>query len=966
MELSSSSRQHLINHASLTTDDLTQIHQCRRPHNRLGFAYQLGFVRLLNRFPAPHPFEHLPELLTYIGVQLDLDSDLIQQYTQRQQTISQHQARLRQYLQLRPFGYEERTYLARFLLEEAYRLEQPAALQARAEQFLRDQQILQPADSTLRRIVGEQRQVARQHIFHRITTTLPNIITELDGLLAVDDSPMSVLQFLKAPPGEPSATSLLRLTQKLERIRAFGILEVDLSWLNNNYQRVLARHARHGSVYRLRELEPQHRYAVLTCFLWQTYQDTIDQLIDMYDKLITKVYASAQADVDTALQQHRREIHQSLSLLKTIASILLDERVEDARIREHLFGQVSKETLASQIEACDALTTGKHSHVFYRVLHRYTQLRKFTPAFLEQITLEPEHADMDGVLAAIELLRILNRENKRKLPDDAPMDFLPAQLRPFVTQDGIFNKPAWECALLTQLRDDIKAGNIAVVHSKRFGRFDRFFIPNAQWQAMRDEFFQQAGLPVCPTEACRYLTERLDQAYDRFLVAQKENTYVQITEEGWRLSTDASERLDADTETRLSRLKQWLTQHMRSIKLPDLLIEVDNALQFTQPFLPPALQQSRSVDEVCTILATIMAYGCNIGPYTMAQLTEGVSYDQINRVTEWFLTDEAQRTALARVVNAIATLDTTQVWGQGATSSSDGQRFALPRKVLQRTYSHQARDYALEFYSFIADNYAPFYSTLIECTDRDAAYVLDGLLYNESDLPLEEHYTDTHGYTEVNFAAFAMLGKRFCPRIRGVHHQRIYRIDPNREYGVLQPLVNRSDRTIHQEWIAEYWDRMGQFYASLASGHTTASVALKRLVALSGKNQFYRANREVGRIFKTDFILQYMSIPALRRQIRRGLLKLDQLHALARDVCYAKRGQLKARDLDAQMSTCSCLTLILACIIYWQATEIERVIQTCQPDAAGVDLALLEHVSPIEWENVVLYGEYVLNRQLIR
>lgn len=50
-------------------------------------------------------------------------------------------------------------------------------------------------------------------------------------------------------------------------------------------------------------------------------------------------------------------------------------------------------------------------------------------------------------------------------------------------------------------------------------------------------------------------------------------------------------------------------------------------------------------------------------------------------------------------------------------------------------------------------NYAPYNSVPIECTDRDAPYVLDGLLYNESDPPLEEHYTDTHGYTEINFAA---------------------------------------------------------------------------------------------------------------------------------------------------------------------------------------------------------------------
>ncbi len=53
-------------------------------------------------------------------------------------------------------------------------------------------------------------------------------------------------------------------------------------------------------------------------------------------------------------------------------------------------------------------------------------------------------------------------------------------------------------------------------------------------------------------------------------------------------------------------------------------------------------------------------------------------------------------------------------WGEGKTSSSDGQRFELKRKVLQQTYSAKFRDFAIEFYSFVADNYAPFYSIPIE------------------------------------------------------------------------------------------------------------------------------------------------------------------------------------------------------------------------------------------------------------
>ena len=360
---------------------------------------------------------------------------------------------------------------------------------------------------------------------------------------------------------------------------------------------------------------------------------------------------------------------------------------------------------------------------------------------------------------------------------------------------------------------------------------------------------------------------------------------------------------------------------MRCIRLPELLIEVDNELGFTHHFMPQPQRQDSSPEDVCAVLAAVMAHGCNIGSYTMAQLIPDVTYEQLKRIGDWQLTEESQRSALADLVNAIAGLDTALYWGEGKTSASDGQRFSLPRRVLQQTYSTRFSDFALEFYTFVADNYAPFYSLPIECTDRDAAFVLDGLLYNESDLPLEQHYTDTHGYTEINFAAFAMLGRRFCPRIRGVQHQRIYRIEPAREYGPLKSLVGRADRTIDTGVIAEQWDRMGQLYASLQSGHVTASVALKRLVAYSAKNRFYRANRDLGRVLKTEFILQYFSEPDLRGRIRRGLLKVEQLHALARDVFYGRRGRINARELWEQMNTCSCLTLILACIVYWQARE---------------------------------------------
>ena len=179
-------------------------------------------------------------------------------------------------------------------------------------------------------------------------------------------------------------------------------------------------------------------------------------------------------------------------------------------------------------------------------------------------------------------------------------------------------------------------------------------------------------------------------------------------------------------------------------------------------------------------------------------------------------------------------------------------------------------------------------------------------------------YTDTHGYDEINFAAF-FLNMLFCPRIRHMHRQRI-----------------------------------GQFHAAFPAGHKTASAALQRLDRFPNSNRFHAANRELGRVLKTEFLLKYMLEPELRIRVRRGLLKVEQLHAMARAVYYGQLGRISAREVYEQMKTCSCLTLIQACKIYWQAREITRL--TAAPDFP-FDPELIRHISPIEWKNVILYGE---------
>jgi hypothetical protein len=761
-------RELIAERVVFTPADRAQIAACRGTHNRLGLAYQLGFLHLTGRFPAQQPLEILGDLLAFVAQEVAEDPRVIADYAQRQATVSAHQELIRVHLGFRVFDPVEREALSHFLRDEATRLEHLPALLAQAEAFLRDRRVLLPALSTLRRLASEQREQARVQLATRLLACLPvDVPAQLDTLLAVEaEERLSPLQTLKTPAGIPSPRALSRLTAKLDQIQALGVLTLDLAWLNQNLQKALARQVTQASAHRLRALAAPQRYTALVCFLRQTYHETLDQLMDMYHKLMTGTYRRAEQELDTAVKRSRATLRSTLQSFQWMGQALCDSSVPPEAIRTTVFAQVSQERLQTQLAEATHWLTGDLSAVFPRVMKRYSYLRQFAPELLAHLPVALESTGSPALLEAVNVLRELNTTGRRTLPDEAPVTGLPKRLQAFVGTNGSRNRRAYECAVLTTLRDEIKRGNVWIPGSRRYGKLDDFFLPEATWTAQRADFFRKAGLPAASAAVAPFLTTRLGAAYDRLLATLPSNAYVTVEDKGWRLSTDPAEALSPEDELGVAQLRGWLREKMPTMRLPDVLLAVDQQLDWTRHFLPVGRRATRTADEVCQVVATIMAYGCNLGPETMARLTNGVSYEDIQRITDWHLHEESLRAALAEIVNAMLALDTTQVWGDGRSSSSDGQRFLFPRRVLRRTYSHRLGDFALEFYTFIADNYAPFYTVPIECTERDAPYVLDGVLYHESDLDPEEHYTDTHGYTVI----LTLVGYSLCQAGTGAAH----------------------------------------------------------------------------------------------------------------------------------------------------------------------------------------------------
>jgi TnpA family transposase len=173
---------------------------------------------------------------------------------------------------------------------------------------------------------------------------------------------------------------------------------------------------------------------------------------------------------------------------------------------------------------------------------------------------------------------------------------------------------------------------------------------------------------------------------------------------------------------------------------------------------------------------------------------------------------------------------------------------------------------------------------------RDSTYVLDGLLYHESDLRIEEHYTDTAGFTDHAFALMHLLGFRFAPRIRDLGDTKLYVPSRETDYPALKAMIGG---TLNIKHLRAHWDEVLRLATSIKQGTVTASLMLRKLGSYPRQNGLAIALREFGRIERTLFILNWLQNVELRRRVHAGLNKGEARNALARAVFFNRLGEIR-------------------------------------------------------------------------
>src|SRR6201996_917086 len=167
---------------------------------------------------------------------------------------------------------------------------------------------------------------------------------------------------------------------------------------------------------------------------------------------------------------------------------------------------------------------------------------------------------------------------------------------------------------------------------------------------------------------------------------------------------------------------------------------------------------------------------------------------------------------------------------------------------------------------------------------------------------------------------------------------------------------------INVELIRAHWSEILRIIASIRTGTVTASLIMRQLASYPRQNSLAAALRELGRMERTLFTLDWIDDPELRRTAGQELNKGEARNSLARAVFIHRLGEIRDRTYENQQHRASGLNLLVTAIILWNTRYLNRAI-TALREAEEVPDHLLAHLSPLGWEHVNLTGDYVWSRE---
>lgn len=735
------------------------------------------------------------------------------------------------------------------------------------------------------------------------------------------------------------------------------------------------------NIYNFKRFPENKRILIVLCFAYYRHMNINDNLIKTFLYLTDKYESEIKALAEKEMININNTNRENLKKIPDILSLFYKDKISEDTlfkdVKSTAFNIIKEEEIKLLSEYLIKENFDKKLYEWLEYDKKYFTIKRNLRYIFQILDFTHDKLNTNNkLLNLFEVITFLKNFfiNKKGSFEDAPCDFIHDKDIKYLFETKndrngkkykLLNSKRYELLLYNNIKNRLLSGDIFFDDSIENRSLEDDLISKQYFEEHYQRIGEILNLPLFSVNFKDLLKSKIDNLEHLIKktnrdISKGENKYFKIIDEKkktWSLSYEGLQ----DEE-----INNSIFFKIPQIELVDLLKFVNKKTNFLSGFTHVLGKYSKTNLDENVAIATIIAYGTNIGISKMA-LSSGISNNQLKNISLNFFREDTLKISNEKIVNEFSNLPVFQYYNiidDIIHSSSDGQRYNVSGNVFNARHSikNPGREKGLTVLTLKA-NYTPLSSKIISGNEYEGHHVLELLLMNESDIQPKIHSTDTHGTNKINHALLDLSDYYFAPRYKNLNDKFkfLYGSKSIKEYSSKYILIPM--RKINLELILSEEKNIKRIIASIMLKNSSVSTIVKKLNSYQKSNKTMKALSEYDKLCKSIHILNYIDDPKLRQATQTSLNRVEAYHQLKRAVFYANFGRIRAKTYSEQIIYQECTRLICTSIIFYNSYILSEFIKQKKILGENEQLEFIKRVSPIAWSHINLYGKFDFSKE---
>lgn len=948
------------------------------PITRLGFMITLKCYQYLGR---PISIQKInSSIKKYISEKISVDTTIdLSAYSKL--TRHRHIKIIRDYLQINPDKKARKKVMKESALNAATTKENLAdIINCIIEELIKSRFEL-PTFQKLSRLARAARTFVNNEnygiIFNGLSDEQKQLIDKIIGIEKSDenrekdkiDSEILSWTMLKLEPKKPTSNNIKKYIQYVNKMKSLRQkLNINLDFISPQRIEQLRDEAIIADLHDMKEMRPFKRYALVTIYIYMKTAAAIDDLSQVFITWIKNIESHAKGKLEEyRLEQSDKTDEFVLLLYQTLLELKRngnsDEKIQ--AIEKNLGGKADE-----IIEECrEYLGLTSESHIAW-MLKPYNNKRYIIFELLENISVLSSSNDKSLETA---LTFVMHHRNSHKEWINLDND---KSIQPDLSllTDGWFkvvtgvkreknqviekiNRHYYELAVGTVLMGDLSCGDAYVDGAFIFDDPNKQFIT---WEQFHKELDTYCDLSKQPKEAAKFVElkkEKLQQTTKKVDENYQKNQYL-VIENKLPILKKLPKKKD---HPELEKIRQLIVGEMPIKSIVEVIIDVEHWLKLSVYFKPLSGYDHKISDYSSRFVVTTFSYGCNVGPTQTERSIVKYTRKQVAWLFNHHVNEQKLLKTIKMVVKNYNTFDLPKHWGPGDSLSVDGTFCDMYTQNLLAAHHIRYGRYGGVGYYHVSDQYIAEFSNFISCGAHESIFLLDGAVEIDSDMKTKKVHGDSWAQSEVLFGIAALLAILLMPRIKQFKHLNYYKASANDHYSNIDDLF--TEKPIDWELIETHYHDMLRIAISIYKGKCKPSTVLRKLCSKSRKNKVYLALKELGRVERTIFLLNYINDPEMRRMIQAATCKSEEFNQFIAWLRFGGGGVISDNMRANQLKIIRFNHLLANMLIFHTVVHQTKAVNKLRADGIEIPNEILTGMSPYWTEHLNRFGMFQLDME---